>query len=111
MIKKFTDILYNLVFLHPKYMIIPCKIDKMKNANEIIKNCTDVSGTPNYMAPEVLQCAMYENMPGTGKPVDLWVFLGENVSVLGENEVFLGENMPGTGKPVDLWVFLGENCK
>jgi len=33
---------------------------------------TDVSGTPNYMAPEVLQCAMYENMPGTGKPVDIW---------------------------------------
>jgi len=33
---------------------------------------TDVSGTPNYMAPEVLQCAMYEGMPGTGAPVDIW---------------------------------------
>jgi len=33
---------------------------------------TDVSGTPNYMAPEVLQCAMYEGMPGTSYPVDIW---------------------------------------
>jgi len=33
---------------------------------------TDVSGTPNYMAPEVLQCAMYEGSPGTSFPVDIW---------------------------------------
>ncbi|CAF0852387.1 unnamed protein product [Rotaria sordida] len=32
----------------------------------------DLFGTPGYMAPELLQCSQYDDMPGYSLPVDLW---------------------------------------
>ncbi|KAK4304069.1 hypothetical protein Pmani_023966 [Petrolisthes manimaculis] len=36
------------------------------------ESLTDVCGTPGYLAPEVLQFAMYEDIPGYTHAVDLW---------------------------------------
>lgn len=33
---------------------------------------SDLCGTPGYLAPEVIYCSMYENVPGYGKEVDMW---------------------------------------
>lgn len=33
---------------------------------------TDLCGTPGYLAPEILTCSMYDNMPGYGMEVDMW---------------------------------------
>lgn len=33
---------------------------------------TDLCGTPGYLAPETLQCSMYEDQKGYGKEVDMW---------------------------------------
>ena len=33
----------------------------------------DLCGTPGYLAPEVLKASMYEDAPGYGKPVDMYV--------------------------------------
>ena len=41
-------------------------------------NCTfisltiDLCGTPGYLAPEVLKVSMYDNVPGYGRPCDMW---------------------------------------
>ena len=42
----------------------------MKLEND--EKLTDLCGTPGYLAPEVLACSMYDNMPGYGKEVDMW---------------------------------------
>jgi len=34
--------------------------------------CVDLFGTPGFLAPEALQASMYEDVPGYGRPVDLW---------------------------------------
>ena len=34
---------------------------------------TDLCGTPGYLAPEVLKVSMYDDAPGYGKPVDMYV--------------------------------------
>ena len=33
---------------------------------------SELCGTPGYLAPEVLAVSMYEDVPGYGKPVDMW---------------------------------------
>ncbi len=33
---------------------------------------SDLCGTPGYLAPETLNCSMYEGMPGYGCEVDMW---------------------------------------
>lgn len=33
---------------------------------------TDLCGTPGYLAPEALKVSMYDDMPGYGRPVDMW---------------------------------------
>lgn len=33
---------------------------------------SDLCGTPGYLAPEILTCSMYDNMPGYGMEVDMW---------------------------------------
>ena len=57
---------------------MPCENRSYDSASSELQKavCAEVSGTPNYMAPEVLQCALYEDDPGEGGgyPVDLWVF-------------------------------------
>ena len=33
---------------------------------------SDLCGTPGYLAPETLECSMYEHMPGYSLEVDMW---------------------------------------
>lgn len=33
---------------------------------------TDLCGTPGYLAPEVLKVSLYDDVPGYGRPVDMW---------------------------------------
>lgn len=35
---------------------------------------TELCGTPGYLAPEVLSVSMYEDAPGYGLAVDMWVY-------------------------------------
>jgi phosphorylase kinase gamma subunit len=33
---------------------------------------TELCGTPGYLAPEALKVSMYDDVPGYGRPVDMW---------------------------------------
>ena len=32
----------------------------------------ELCGTPGYLAPEILAVSMYDNVPGYGRPADMW---------------------------------------
>jgi phosphorylase kinase gamma subunit len=76
--KKFHFIPFFLFVSKPENILLDKNMNvKLSDFGFAVKldndqRLSDLCGTPGYLAPETLNCSMYEGMPGYGCEVDMW---------------------------------------